>query len=394
MYDTTQQVIEDGQKYVMNTYGRLPIVIDRGEGCYVWDKDGNKYLDLVAGIAVNSLGYNHPVLVKAIQDQSTQLIHCSNLYWIENQVKLAKFLVEKSGMGKAFFCNSGAEANEAAIKLARKWGKGEKYHIIVLTKSFHGRTLGALAATAQPKYQKAFYPLPEGFSDVPQGDLAALEAAIRPETCAIMMEPIQGESGIHVPTKEYMQGVQALCKKYGILLILDEVQTGIGRTGKPFAFQNFGLEPDIVSMAKAIAGGVPMGGILAKTEVADCFQPGDHASTFGGTPFVSGIALASCGVIMEDEFLASVQENGDYLQAQLKAIGERHPGVIAEVRGMGLMIGVELTGSAPEAKAKLQEKGVLINSIGDHVLRMVPPLILGKAEIDELIPVLEEVLIG
>ena len=230
---TTQEVIADGQKYVMNTYGRLPMVIDRGEGCYVWDLDGNRYLDLVAGIAVNSLGHSHPAVAKAIQEQSEKLLHCSNLYWIENQVKLAKLLVEKSGMGKAFFCNSGAEANEAAIKLARKWGKGEKYHIITMKNSFHGRTMGALTATAQEKYQKAFMPLLEGFSSVPLGDLEALEAAIRPETCAIMMEPIQGESGINVPTQEYVNGVQALCKKHNILLILDEVQTGIGRTGKP-----------------------------------------------------------------------------------------------------------------------------------------------------------------
>lgn len=271
---STEEVIADGKKYVMNTYGRLPLVIDRGEGCYVWDLEGKRYLDLVAGIAVNSLGHCHPAVTKAIQEQCTKLLHCSNLYWIENQVVLAKLLVEKSGLGKAFFCNSGAEANEAAIKLARKWGKGEKYHIITMVNSFHGRTLGALAATAQEKYQKAFRPLPEGFSAVELGDLEALEQAIRPETCAVMLEPIQGESGIHVPTQEYMQGVQALCRKHGILLILDEVQTGIGRTGKAFAFQNFGLEPDIISLAKAIGNGVPMGAIVAKTEVADCFQPG------------------------------------------------------------------------------------------------------------------------
>ena len=339
MSQTTEQVIADGQKYVMNTYGRLPIVIDRGEGCYVWDLDGKRYLDLVAGIAVNSLGHGHPAVVKAIQEQSEKLLHCSNLYWIENQVKLAKLLVEKSGLGKAFFCNSGAEANEAAIKLARKWGKGEKYHIITLKNSFHGRTLGSLAATAQEKYQKPFMPLPEGFSAVPLGDLDALEQAIRPETCAVMLEPIQGESGIHVPTQEYMQGVQAICRKHGILLILDEVQTGLGRTGKSFCFQNFGLEPDIVSLAKAIANGVPMGAIVAKTEVADCFQPGDHASTFGGTPIATTAGFAACSILLDDDFLAGVREMGEYFRVQLRALGETHPGVIKEVRGMGLMIG-------------------------------------------------------
>ena len=392
MSQTTEQVIADGQKYVMNTYGRLPIVIDRGEGCYVWDLDGKRYLDLVAGIAVNSLGHAHPAVVRAIQEQSEKLLHCSNLYWIENQVKLAKLLVEKSGLGKAFFCNSGAEANEAAIKLARKWGKGEKYHIITLKNSFHGRTLGSLAATAQEKYQKPFMPLPEGFSAVPLGDLDALEQAIRPETCAVMLEPIQGESGIHVPTQEYMQGVQAICRKHGILLILDEVQTGLGRTGKSFCFQNFGLDPDIVSLAKAIANGVPMGAIVAKTEVADCFQPGDHASTFGGTPIATAAGVAACSILLDDDFLAGVRETGEYFRAQLRELGEKHPGMIKEVRGMGLMIGCELAGSSKAAAAELLKQGVLINSIGEHVLRLVPPLVISKAEIDEFIPQLEAAL--
>lgn len=392
MSQTTEQVIADGQRYVMNTYGRLPIVIDRGEGCYVWDLDGKRYLDLVAGIAVNSLGHAHPAVVRAIQEQSEKLLHCSNLYWIENQVKLAKLLVEKSGLGKAFFCNSGAEANEAAIKLARKWGKGEKYHIITLKNSFHGRTLGSLAATAQEKYQKPFMPLPEGFSAVPLGDLDALEQAIRPETCAVMLEPIQGESGIHVPTQEYMQGVQAICRKHGILLILDEVQTGLGRTGKSFCFQNFGLDPDIVSLAKAIANGVPMGAIVAKTEVADCFQPGDHASTFGGTPIATAAGFAACSILLDDDFLAGVRETGEYFRAQLRELGEKHPGMIKEVRGMGLMIGCELAGSSKAAAAELLKQGVLINSIGEHVLRLVPPLVISKAEIDEFIPQLEAAL--
>lgn len=390
---STEEVIAAGQKYVMNTYGRLPIVIDKGEGCYVWDLDGNRYLDLVAGIAVNSLGHSHPAVTKAIQEQCGKLLHCSNLYWIENQVKLAKLLVEKSGLGKAFFCNSGAEANEAAIKLARKWGSGEKYHIITMQKSFHGRTLGSLAATAQEKYQKAFRPLPEGFSAVPLGDLEALEKEIRPETCAIMLEPIQGESGIHVPSKEYMQGVQALCRKHHILLILDEVQTGLGRTGKAFAFQNFGLEPDIISLAKAIANGVPMGAIVAKTEVADCFQPGDHATTFGGTPIASAAGFAACSILLEDDFLANVQEVGQYFREQLQGIAERHSGMIQEVRGMGLMIGCELTGSAKDAAARLLEQGVLVNSIGEHVLRFVPPLVINKEQIDEFIAVLEPILV-
>ena len=258
--------------------------------------------------------------------------------------------------------------------------------------SFHGRTMGALTATAQEKYQKAFMPLLEGFSAVPLGDLEALEAAIRPETCAVMLEPIQGESGINVPTQEYMLGVQELCRKHGILLILDEVQTGIGRTGKPFCFQNFGLEPDIISLAKAIANGVPMGAIVAKTEVADCFQPGDHASTFGGTPIATAAGVAACSILLDDAFLANVRETGEYFRAQLRAIGERHPGVIKEVRGLGLMIGCELTGSAKEVNAELLKQGVLVNTIGDHVLRFVPPLTITKEQIDDFIAILENAL--
>lgn len=390
---TTQEVIAHGQMYVMNTYGRLPLVIDRGEGCYVWDLDGKRYLDLVAGIAVNSLGHSHPAVVKAIQEQCAKLMHCSNLYWIENQVALAKLLVEKSGLGKAFFCNSGAEANEAAIKLARKWGRGEKYHIISMKNSFHGRTLGSLAATAQEKYQKAFQPLPEGFSAVPLGDLEALAQEIRPETCAIMLEPIQGESGIHVPSQAYMQGVQDLCRRHGILLILDEVQTGLGRTGKSFAFQNFGLEPDIISLAKAIGNGIPMGAIVAKTEVADCFQPGDHATTFGGTPIATAAGIAACSILLDDTFLKQVQETGAYFQAQLCGIAERHTGVIKEVRGLGLMIGCELAGSAKVVTTELFNQGVLVNHIGEHVLRFVPPLIITKEEINQFIAILEQILV-
>ena len=392
MSKTTQEVIQDGEKYVMHTYGRFPFVLDHGEGCYVWDLDGKKYLDLVAGIAVNSLGHCHPAVVKAIQDQAAKLMHVSNLYWIENQVELAKLLVEKSGLGKAFFCNSGAEANEAAIKLARKWGKGEKYHIITLKNSFHGRTMGALAATAQEKYQKAFRPLPEGFSAVELGDLEALKAEIKPETCAVMMEPIQGESGVHVPTKEYMQSVEALCREKGVLLILDEVQTGIGRTGKCFAFQNFDIKPDIISLAKAMGNGFPMGAIVAKTEVADCFKPGDHATTFGGTPIATAAGLASCGIILDEDFLIGVNYKGEYFRNGLWDLGKKHPGTVKEVRGMGLMIGCELEVSAKTVAAKLLEKGILVNNIGDSILRFVPPLIIKKEEMDEALSALDEIL--
>lgn len=387
-----EQVIADGQNYVMNTYGRMPVVFDRGEGCYVWDMDDNRYLDLVAGIAVNSLGHCHPAVVEAIRKQAGVLMHCSNLYWNKQQVALAKLLTEKSGLGKAFFANSGAEANEAAIKLARKWGAGSKYHIIVLEKSFHGRTLGALAATAQAKYQTAFQPLPQGFTAVPAGDLAAMEAAILPETCAVMMEIIQGEAGINVPSAEYLAGVSALCKKHGILLIIDEVQTGMGRTGQGFAFQNFDMQPDIITLAKAVAGGFPMGVMLARDEVAACFKPGDHASTFGGTPLACAAGLAASEILLDDDFLAQVREKGDYFRGQLSALKDKYPDKIKEVRGLGLMIGCELKVENKPVLASLLEQHVLVNGIGQHVLRFVPPLVITQAEMDEAIAAMDKAL--
>ena len=389
---TMEELIAEGKQYLIPTYNPLPIVLERGEGCYVWDTNGKKYLDLVAGIAVNSLGGNHPAVVKAIQEQAAQIIHCSNLYWIKPQIKLAKLLVEKSGLDKAFFCNSGAEANEAAIKLARKWGQGEKYEIITLEKSFHGRTLGSLAATGQEKYQKAFRPLPAGFSAVPAGDLTALEQEIRPTTCAIMLEIIQGEGGINLPSPEYLQGIQELCQKYKLLLIIDEVQTGMGRTGKAFAFQHYGLKPDIISMAKALGNGVPLGAIAAKAEIADCFTPGDHGTTFGGNPLATAAGLASAEILLADDFLAQVTANGTYFQNALKDLQAQHPDKIADVRGLGLMLGCELTINAKDVSAQLLKQGVLVNTIGEHILRFVPPLIITKTEIDEFISLFKDIL--
>lgn len=387
------EMIELGQEYVMNTYGRLPLVFDRGLGSYIWDMADNRYLDLVSGIAVNSLGHGHPIVVEAIQKQAAILMHCSNLYWNKQQIALAKFLVEKSNLGKAFFCNSGAEANEAAIKLARKWGGKDRYHIITMEKSFHGRTLGALAATAQVKYQKDFQPLPAGFSAVPMGDLQALEGAILPETCGIMLEVIQGEGGINVPTADYLHGVQALCKKHNILLMIDEVQTGMGRTGKPFAYQHFDLQPDIIALAKAIGNGFPIGAMLAKNEVADCFVPGDHASTFGGNPLAMAAGLASSNILLAEDFLSEVEKKGAYLRQGLKNLQDKHPETIADIRGLGLMIGCELKVAAAPVVAELLENGVLINGIGEHILRFVPPLTISLAELDEAINALEKALV-
>lgn len=391
MEKSMNDAINCGKKYVMNTYNRLPLVFTRGEGCYVWDMEGKRYLDLVAGIAVNSLGHAHPQVAEAIAQQAKVLIHCSNLYWNQQQIDLAKLLCEKSGMDKAFFANSGAEANEAAIKLARKFGK-ERYHIISLKKSFHGRTIGALAATGQEKYQKAFRPLPEGFSSVPSGDLHALAAEIKPETCAIMLEVIQGEGGINVPDASYLQSVQELCRKHQLLLIIDEVQTGMGRTGKGFAFEHFGLQPDIITLAKAVASGYPMGVMLAKEHAAVHFIPGDHASTFGGSPLACAAGLVSAQILLDEDFLVSVTEKGAYFQRGLKTLAAKHPNKIADVRGMGLMIGCELTIEAAPVIEKLLSNGVLVNGIGNAILRFVPPLIIEKSDIDLALEILDSAL--
>jgi len=379
-------MVELGLKYVMNTYKRLPKVFVKGEGSYVWDSEGNKYLDFVAGIAVNSLGHCPQVVTEALKEQAEKLIHCSNLYWIEPQIKLAQVLVENSCCDKAFFCNSGTEANEAAIKLARKWGNG-RYEIITMEQSFHGRTLGSLTATGQEKYRKAFTPLPEGFKYVPFNDLESLEKAVSEKTCAVMLETIQGEGGVNVPAKEYLQGVEAICRKNNLLLIIDEVQTGLGRTGKAFGYQNFGLSPDIITLAKALGGGVPIGAMLAKDEVAKAFVPGDHAATFGGNPLATAAGLAATSVLLDPDFLNSVVEKGQYFKEKLSELQKQHP-QITKVKGLGLMVGCDLAVDAQPIVEKCLENGVLINAVGGKVLRFVPPLTVTKEEIDQVIEVL------
>ncbi len=381
--------IAKGKKYIMNTYGRLPVVLEKGEGSWVFDMDGNKYLDFVAGIAVNSLGHNSQVINKALKEQSEKLIHCSNLYWIEPQIDLAEVLCSVADMDKAFFCNSGAEANEAAIKLARKWGSG-RYEIISAIQSFHGRTMGALAATGQEKYQKSFIPVLTGFKYAVFNDLKSVEDQITEKTCAIMLEPIQGEGGINEPSEEFFKGVKELCQKHSLLLIIDEVQTGIGRTGRAFGFQNYNFQPDIITLAKGLGGGVPIGAMLAKDEVAEIFQPGDHASTFGGNPLVTNVALNVCKVVFHEDFLKEVQEKGKYMSDKLKDLKERFsfPG---KVKGKGLMIGMDYPGDAGEIVNKMLEKNILINAIGGKTLRFVPPLNVKYDEIDIVIRALEEV---
>jgi predicted acetylornithine/succinylornithine family transaminase len=383
-------MVDLGMKYVMNTYKRLPKVFVKGEGSYVWDSEGNKYLDFVAGIAVNSLGHCPPIVVEAIKEQAEKLIHCSNLYWIEPQIKLAQVLVENSCCDQAFFCNSGTEANEAAIKLARKWGNG-RYEIITMLQSFHGRTLGSLTATGQEKYQKAFKPLPEGFKYVPYNDLDALKDAIGDRTCAVMLETIQGEGGVNVPSTEYLQGVEALCRENNLLLIVDEVQTGLGRTGKAFGYQNFGITPDIITLAKALGGGVPIGAMLAKAHVSKSFVPGDHAATFGGNPLATAAALAATSVLLDPDFLETVIEKGQYFRDKLTELQEKYP-QITKVKGLGLMIGCDMSVDPQPIVEKCLEKGVLINAVGGKVLRFVPPLTVTKEEIDHAVEVLSQAL--
>lgn len=384
-----EEKIAKGKKYIMNTYGRLPVVLEKGEGSWVYDTDGNKYLDFVAGIAVNSLGHNSEIVNKALKEQSEKLIHCSNLYWIEPQIDLAELLCMASGMDKAFFCNSGAEANEGAIKLARKWGNG-RYEIISAIQSFHGRTMGALAATGQEKYQKSFIPVLTGFKYAVFNDLESIQAQISEKTCAIMLEPIQGEGGINEPSEDFFKGVKDLCKKHNLLLIIDEVQTGVGRTGKAFGFQNYDFQPDIITLAKGLGGGVPIGAMLAKDEVAEIFQPGDHASTFGGNPLVTNVALNVCQVIFCEDFLREVQEKGQYMREQLGKLKEQFL-FLGKVKGKGLMVGLDYPKDAGEIVSKMLEKNILINAIGGKTLRFVPPLNVKYEEIDIVIKALEEV---
>jgi len=389
--------MEDANRYVAQTYTRLPICLVKGEGSSVWDSEGRRYLDLVMGIGVNGLGHCHPKVVAAIREQAGRLLHVSNLYHIEAQIRLAKALCEVSFADRVFFCNSGGEANEACIKLARKYAKDsghpERYEIITMEGSFHGRTLATLTATAQTKYHKGFEPLPEGFKYVPFNDLRATEAALSQKTAAIMLEPIQALGGVNVPADDFLPGLRRLCDEKGLLLILDEVFTGIGRTGAMFCHQHYGIEPDVMSLAKALAGGLPVGAMLAKEEVAMSFGPGTHAATFGGNPLVAFVGTEVLKAIGEEDLLGNTQRMGGYFMGRLKDL-QRKYGFIKEVRGKGLLIGVELEFPGKEIDAQCQERGVLINSLGDKVLRIIPALNVKQGEIDQAIGVLDSVFAG
>lgn len=392
-----KKLIEESAKHIMNTYNRYPIVLRKGRGMKVWSSDGKEYLDFVAGIAVNCLGHCHPKVVVAIQKQAQRLIHVSNYYHIEPQIKLARLLSEHSFADKVFFCNSGAEANEAAIKLARRYFKEHlhqnRFEIISAENSFHGRTLATLSATGQEKFKLGFDPLVPGFRHVEFNNVEALEKAVTKSTAAVMLEPIQGEGGVKIPDMDYLQKVRSLCDAHGLLLILDEVQTGMGRTGKMFAYEHFGITPDIVTVAKALGGGMPIGAMLSTDKVSAGFQPGTHASTFGGNPLVCAAAVATIETLLEDGFiLDQCRRMGEYFMKRLEYLKKEFPSRIAEVRGMGLLIGMELTRDcAPLVKACM-ERGVLINCTAGNVLRFTPPLIVTEKEIDHLIDVFEQTL--
>lgn len=390
----TQTATAMSEKYLMNTYRRQGVAFRSGRGVRLTDLTGKQYLDFVAGIAVSALGHNHPALVTAIQDQAARLLHVSNLYLIPEQALLARWLVEHSVLDRVFFCNSGAEANEAAIKLARKHagrqGSG-RFEIIVAEHSFHGRTLAALAATAQPKYQQGFDPLPAGFVPVPLNDIDALRAAVGPSTCAVLLEPVQGEGGLLPADPEYLRAVRRLCDESRLLLMLDEIQTGIGRTGKLFAYEHAGIEPDVVTLAKGLGGGFPIGALLAKESVAGAFGPGDHGSTFGGNPLACATALAVLTTIEHDHLVENAANVGSYLVTRLRALAESQP-VITGVRGWGLMVAVELgTAAAPVVDA-CRDQGLLVNAVKPATLRLVPPLVVTPADVDAAVGILGRVL--
>jgi len=379
-------------KHVANTYGRFPVAIVRGKGTRVWDADGREYLDFTSGLAVCNLGHCHPKVVAAIKEQAEKLIHISNLYHIEPQSLLAKLLTENSFGDRVFFCNSGAEANEAAIKLARKHfsNKGQaRYQVLTMEQSFHGRTMAALAATGQKKYQAGFEPLLEKFIHVPFNDIEALKRTITGSTAAVMIEPIQGEGGVNVPTVGYMRELREVCTKAGVLLMFDEVQVGVGRTGTLFAYENFGVSPDIMTLAKGLAGGVAIGAMIATEDVAAAFVPGTHASTFGGNPLATAAGLAALKAVLEEGVLDNCKKVGAYLEGKLNGLKSKHP-FIKEVRGKGLIIGMELAEGikGSDIVKDCLSKGLLINSVGDKVLRFIPALIVTEKEVDEMLSVL------
>lgn len=391
---TYQELKAEENQYVMNTYGRFPIALDHGEGATVWDVEGKKYIDLASGIGVNCLGYNNETIISAITEQAHKLMHVSNLFTTEPMVKVAKTLVERTHLeGKVFFANSGAEANEGAIKLARKYsfdryGEG-RAKIVTLVNSFHGRTITTLNATGQDKFHNYFFPFTEGFDYALANDIESVKAKVDDMTCAVMMELIQGEGGVLPLDREFVKQVEALCREKNLLLIIDEVQTGIGRTGSLFCFQQYDVKPDVVTMAKGLGGGVPIGAVLAAKSCAGTLTPGTHATTFGGTPLVCAAANAVLDTVADSTFLAAVREKGEYLKTGILALGSPH---IHGVRGTGLMLGIIVEEGKHTAFAnQLIEKGVLAITAGKNAVRLLPPLTISKTEMDEALAVMKEV---
>jgi predicted acetylornithine/succinylornithine family transaminase len=385
------------EKYVAHTYTRYPLLLVRGKGSRVWDLEGEEYLDFVSGLGVCSLGHCHPKVIRAIQDQAEKLIHVSNLYYIEPQIQLASLLCKHSFADKVFFCNSGAEANEGAFKLARKYAKEKmgkaRYEIITMERSFHGRTLATLTATGQEKFHKGYEPLMPGFKYIPFNDLRAVKNSVDSKTCAVMLEPIQGEGGVNCPSEGYLKALREICDEKGVLLIFDEVQVGMGRTGKLFAYEHDGVEPDMLTLAKSLAGGVPIGALLIRKGIEESFKPGDHASTFGGNPLATAAGVAALTTMLEEGILENCQKVGDYFLSRLDEIKGKFP-FVKEVRGKGLILGIELKTDGSSIVKEMLKKKILINCTMGNVLRFLPPLIITQEEVDRVVKALDEVFAG
>ncbi len=389
------EIMQQAGQVIAKTYQRFPVVLETGRGCTLVDTDGRRYTDFVAGIAVCNLGHAHEAITRAVVKQAQTLWHVSNLYYTVPQVKLAAWLVAHSFADRIFLCNSGAEANEAAIKLARKYfsdrGQNSRFTIVTMEKSFHGRTMATLSATGQEKIRKGFDPVLAGFEFVPFNDIQALRARVGASTCAVLLEPIQGEGGVRCPDVDYLKAVRQICDETGALLIFDEIQTGMGRTGRLFAHEHFAVEPDIMTLAKALANGLPIGAMLASEKVAEAFGPGAHASTFGGTPLVSAAALEVCRTLVDENVIEQGRQAGDYFRAKLEVLKQRHDCVV-DVRGFGLLLAMELNIDGKSIVDECLQRGFLINCIQEKILRFVPPLIISKEEIDALVDCLDELL--
>jgi acetylornithine aminotransferase len=393
----SKDYIQRADKVVTNTYKRFPIVFERGRGCTLWDTEGRQYTDFVAGIAVCNLGHANPEVSRALARQADQLFHVSNLFYTIPQVELAEWLVGRCFADRVFFCNSGAEANEAAIKLARKTffdrGDFNRWRIVAMDQSFHGRTFATLSATGQQKVREGFEPILEGFDFVAFNDMDQLAAAVTEKTCAVLLEPVQGEGGIRCADRQYLKEVRQLCDEKGIMLIFDEIQTGIGRTGKLFAHEHFDVQPDIMTLAKALGNGLPFGAMLATEKAAGAFTPGSHASTFGGTPVITAASLEVLRIIEAENILEHCQKVGDYFKSRLLWLKDRHP-VVEEVRGVGLMLGMKLSQKGAPVVEACMEKGLLINCTQENVLRFVPPLVIPAEEVDRLVTCLDDIFAG